>query len=77
METWETLTMSQKEAPRAGLVKAALAGQISNAQGARAIRISVRPGEIRCRRSERLQPERRGVAGGAGGGGEAELSARR
>ena len=42
METWETLTMSQKEAPRAGLVKAALAGQISNAQGARALRISVR-----------------------------------
>jgi transposase len=42
METWETLTMSQKEAPRAGLVKAALAGQISNAQGAHALRISVR-----------------------------------
>src|SRR3990172_5282825 len=42
METWETLTMSQKEAPRAGLVKAALAGQISNAQGACAVGISVR-----------------------------------
>jgi hypothetical protein len=43
METWETLTMSQKEAPRAGLVKAALAGQISNAQGAHALRISCPP----------------------------------
>ena len=28
METWETLTMSRKEVPRAGLVKAALAGRI-------------------------------------------------
>src|SRR5262249_18301589 len=31
-----------KEAPRAGLVKAALAGQITNAQGAQALRLSVR-----------------------------------
>jgi transposase len=42
METWETVTMSRKEAPRAGLVKAALAGQISNAEGAHALQISVR-----------------------------------
>src|SRR6266850_298822 len=42
METWETLTMSRKEVPRAGLVKAALAGRISNAQGARALELSVR-----------------------------------
>jgi transposase len=42
METWESVTMSRKEAPRAGLVKAALAGQITNAQGAQALRISVR-----------------------------------
>src|SRR3990170_2665314 len=34
MKTWETLTMSRKEVPRAGLLKAALAGRISNAQGA-------------------------------------------
>lgn len=34
--------MSRKEAPRAGLVKAALAGQITNAQGAQALRISLR-----------------------------------
>jgi transposase len=34
--------MSRKEAPRAGLLKAALAGQISHAQVARALTISVR-----------------------------------
>ena len=42
METWETVTMSRKEAPRAGLVKAALAGQIPNVQAAHALRISLR-----------------------------------
>src|SRR4029453_19014704 len=42
METWETLTMSRKEVPRAGLLKAALAGKISNAQGAGAMQVSVR-----------------------------------
>jgi transposase len=42
METWETLTMSRKEVPRAGLVQAALAGRISNAEGARALDLSVR-----------------------------------
>lgn len=34
--------MSQKEIPRAGLLKAALAGKITNREGARALRISVR-----------------------------------
>lgn len=34
--------MSSKEVPRAGLLKAALAGRITNAQGARALRLSVR-----------------------------------
>ena len=34
METWETLTMSRKEVTRGGLLKAALAGRISNTQGA-------------------------------------------
>jgi hypothetical protein len=38
----ETFTMSRKEVPRAGLVKAALAGKITNAEGARALRLSVR-----------------------------------
>jgi transposase len=42
METWETLTMSRKEVPRAGLIKAALAGRISTAQGATGLRVSVR-----------------------------------
>jgi transposase len=42
METWETLTMSRKEVPRAGLLKAALAGKISNAQGAQALHMSIR-----------------------------------
>ena len=34
--------MSSKEVPRAGLLKAALAGRITNAQGARALRLGVR-----------------------------------
>lgn len=34
--------MSRKEVPRAGLLKAALAGRITNAQGARALGLSVR-----------------------------------
>src|SRR2546425_3739183 len=38
----ETLTMSAKEVPRAGLLKAVLAGRITNAQGATALRMSVR-----------------------------------
>jgi transposase len=42
MTTWETLTMSRKEVPRAGLLKAALAGKITNAQGALALHLSVR-----------------------------------
>jgi transposase len=42
METWETVMMSRKEAPRAGLVKAALAGQITNAQAAHALSLSGR-----------------------------------
>ena len=42
MDTWETVTMSRKEAPRAGLLKAALAGDISNAALAGALHVSVR-----------------------------------
>jgi len=38
----ETFTMSRKEMPRAGLVQAALAGKITNQEGARALRLSVR-----------------------------------
>jgi hypothetical protein len=38
----ETFTMSRKEVPRAGLIKAALAGKITNQEGARAVRLSVR-----------------------------------
>ena len=34
--------MSSKEVPRAGLLKAALAGRVTNAQGARALRLSIR-----------------------------------
>ena len=34
MKTWETFTMSRKEVPRAGLLQAALAGKIRNAEGA-------------------------------------------
>ena len=39
METWETLTMSAKEVRRPGLLKAALAGHVSNAQGLSLIHI--------------------------------------
>jgi hypothetical protein len=38
----ETFTMSRKEAPRPGLLHAALAGQISNRQGAQALGLTVR-----------------------------------
>src|SRR5215510_9610757 len=38
----ETFTMSRKEVPRAGLVKAALASKITNQEGARALHLSVR-----------------------------------
>jgi transposase len=40
--TWETFTMRRKEVPRAGLLEAALEGRISNVQGARSMRLSVR-----------------------------------
>ena len=50
--------MSRKEVPRAGLVKAALAGRITNAQGATALRLTVR-------QFQRLK--RRFRADGAGG----------
>jgi transposase len=42
MDPWETLTMSSKEVPRAGLFKALRAGQISIGQVARALYLSVR-----------------------------------
>src|SRR5712692_1330512 len=50
----ETFTMSRKEVPRAGLVKAALAGKITNQEGARALRLTVR----RCPRmsGEHIRP---------------------
>jgi transposase len=42
METWETFTMSRKEVRRPGLLKAALAGHVTNAQGAAALHLSIR-----------------------------------
>src|SRR5262249_17039946 len=42
MDPWETLTMSRREVPRAGLLKAAVAGQISNAEAAAALHLSKR-----------------------------------
>jgi hypothetical protein len=42
METWETITMSRKEAPRVGLLKAAVAGRITTPEGAAALHLSVR-----------------------------------
>lgn len=45
--------MSRKEFPRAGLVEAALAGRITNAQGAQALGLSVRQFQRLKRRGER------------------------
>jgi transposase len=42
METWETITMSRKEARRPGPVQAAVAGKITTAEGAHALEMSVR-----------------------------------
>jgi transposase len=53
----ETFTMSRKEVPRAGLVKAALARQITNAEGARAVHLSVRQFQ-RLKRAVRRDGER-------------------
>src|SRR5713101_1006678 len=54
----ETFTMSRKEVPRAGLLKALLAGKATNAQGAVALRLSIRQVQ---RLSVRFQAE--GVQG--------------
>jgi transposase len=73
METWETVTMSRKEARRPGLVQAALAGAITTAAGAHALKMSLRqfrrlkaryrtegvPGLVHRRRG---QPSGRGLA---------------
>src|SRR5262247_3740245 len=42
METWEALTMSRKEVVRPGLLKALVAGQLTNRQVAAALRLTVR-----------------------------------
>jgi hypothetical protein len=70
MDTGETFTMSRKEIRRPGLVKAALAGQVTNAEGAAALHLSLRqfqrlkgryraegPGGLQHR--QRGQPSRR------------------
>jgi transposase len=42
METWETVTMSRKEARRPGLVQLAVAGTITTAEGAGTLKMSLR-----------------------------------
>jgi transposase len=42
METWEALTMSRKEVVRPGLLKALVAGELTNRQVAAALRLSIR-----------------------------------
>jgi transposase len=42
METWETVTMSRKEARRPGLVQLAVTGKITTAEGARSLDMSLR-----------------------------------
>ena len=51
--------MSRKEAPRPGLLRAALAGQISNRQGAQALGVTVRHFQ---RLKRRLRAGRRACA---------------
>jgi transposase len=69
----ETFTMSRKELPRPGLIQAALAGQITNREGAEALRLSVRQvqrlkarvrlgGPLAVRHRTRGQPSRRRLA---------------
>src|SRR5437867_11917773 len=48
----ETFTMSRKELPRAGLIKAALAGRITNRQAAAALHLTVRQVQRLKRRFE-------------------------
>src|SRR6266508_1214339 len=71
MNPWETLTMSRKEVPRAGLLKVAGAGQISNAQVALALHLSVRQvqrlkGRYRAEGLAGLRHRRRGRPSGRG-----------
>jgi hypothetical protein len=42
METWETVTMSRKEARRPGLVELAVAGKLTTTEGARNLRMTPR-----------------------------------
>jgi transposase len=42
METWETVTMSRKEARRPGLVQLAVAGKITTSEGARNLKLTPR-----------------------------------
>ena len=57
METWETVTMSRKEARRPGLVQLAVAGKITTAEGARNLDMSLR----QFRRPPAGAPARPGV----------------
>lgn len=70
LETWETVTMSPNEARRPGLVHAAVAGKITTAEGAHALKMSPRQfrrlkaryraegvrGLVHRRRGQRRQP---------------------
>src|SRR5438034_9074857 len=58
MKTWETLTMSRKEAPRVGLLKALMARRVTGREVAAALAVTVRQVWRLKRRFE--------VAGGAG-----------
>jgi hypothetical protein len=76
MTTWETLTMSRKEAPHVGLLKALVAGRIRSSEVAEALHMSARHVRRLRRRfeaqgAEGLPPADRGlshVAGERGGG---------
>jgi transposase len=74
----ETVTMSRKEIPRAGLVQAALAGRITNREGAQALHLTIRqfqrlkrrvrdagPLAVRHQGRGRLSPRRLPAAVGA------------
>src|SRR2546426_9137797 len=58
MKTWETLTMSRKEAPRVGLLKALVAKRVTGREVAAALAVTVR---------QVWRLKRRFEAGGAAG----------
>jgi hypothetical protein len=59
----ETIHMSHKEIPRAGLLKAALAGKITNREGAKALQLTLRHFQrLNVRFHDDLREQNRGLS---------------